>query len=355
VPRHARGKLTSVSGIWVVPTATCSAGHEAYSAVWVGLGGYHEHAEGLEQLGTEQDCNDKGLASYAAWFEILPASPHAIHINVHPGDTVSASTTVAGHSVTFRMRDLTTGARYATTRHTATTDVSSADWILEAPSTCATSGRCTALQLANVGTVDFASAAATAGRQTKPAGDAVWSNATLKLEQASVTLPGRPFHAEAEPRAGSTRTLLAAATSAAAAPTGRSRSRSPNRSRSCPRHRSRRCPASGEGRSRGMRRHPDPVSLARVRRRCSLWRSRGDLPGTHRRKCPKPRQSATSHGHPHDRDATGAARKALQIGSFRRKRRGRERALCKQEVTGSIPVGSIRTRDRSGARLGRLT
>ena len=126
VPRHARGKLTSVSGTWVVPTATCSAGHEAYSAVWVGLGGYHEHAEGLEQLGTEQDCNDKGLASYAAWFEILPASPHAIHINVHPGDTVSASTTVAGHSVTFRMRDLTTGARYAATRHTATTDVSSA-------------------------------------------------------------------------------------------------------------------------------------------------------------------------------------------------------------------------------------
>jgi hypothetical protein len=104
VPRHARGKFSSVSGTWVVPTATCSAGHEAYSAVWVGLGGYHEDAEGLEQLGTEQDCNNKGLASYAAWFEILPASPDAIRINVHPGDTVSASTTVAGHSVTFRMR-----------------------------------------------------------------------------------------------------------------------------------------------------------------------------------------------------------------------------------------------------------
>jgi hypothetical protein len=220
VPRHARGKFSSVSGTWVVPTATCSAGHEAYPAVWVGLGGYHEDAEGLEQLGTEQDCNNKGLASYAAWFEILPASPDAIRINVHPGDTVSASTTVAGHSVTFRMRDLTTGARYATTRHVATTDASSADWILEAPSTCPTSGRCTALPLAKVGTVDFASATATAGRQTKPAGDAVWANTTLKLEQTTVTLPGRPFHAEAEPQTGSTRTLLAAATSAAAATSG---------------------------------------------------------------------------------------------------------------------------------------
>jgi hypothetical protein len=220
VPRHARGKFSSVSGTWVVPTAACSAGHEAYSAVWVGLGGFHEDAEVLEQLGTEQDCNRKGLASYAAWFEILPASPDAIKINVHPGDTVSASTTVAGHSVTFRIRDLATGVRYATTRHAAATDVSSADWIVEAPSTCSTSGRCAALPLAKVGTVDFASATATADKQTNPAGDAVWSNTTLKLEQASVTLPGRPFHAEADAQTGPTQTLVTAAPSAAAAPYG---------------------------------------------------------------------------------------------------------------------------------------
>ena len=220
VPRHAGGKFSSVSGTWVVPTATCSAGYEAYSAVWVGLGGYHENAKGLEQLGTEQDCNRKGLASYAAWFEILPASPDAIHINVHPGDTVSASTTVAGHSVTFGIRDLATGARYATTRHAAAIDASSADWIVEAPSTCSTSGRCTALPLAKVSTVDFASATATADKKAKPAGDAAWSNITLKLEQASVNLPGRPFHAEAEPQTGPTRTLVTTATSPAAAPKG---------------------------------------------------------------------------------------------------------------------------------------
>ncbi len=103
-PRRARDKFSSVSGTWVVPAATCSAGFEAYSAVWVGLGGFREGAEGLEQLGTEQDCNRKGLASYAAWFEILPASPDAIKIKVHPGDTGSASSTVAGHSVTFHPR-----------------------------------------------------------------------------------------------------------------------------------------------------------------------------------------------------------------------------------------------------------
>jgi Peptidase A4 family len=217
-PEH--GKFTSVSGTWVVPTATCSAGREAYSAVWVGLGGYNEHAKGLEQLGTEQDCNRKGTASYTAWFEILPASSRAIKLNVHAGDSLSASTTVTGRSVTFRIRDLTTGGRYAATRRASATDVSTAEWIVEAPSACAKSGGCTALPLANVGTVQFASATAAAGKQTGIAGDAVWSNTTLKLEQESLTLPGRPFHAGAEAQTGPTRTLVTAAPSAAAAPYG---------------------------------------------------------------------------------------------------------------------------------------
>ncbi len=215
--RHGPSKFSSVSGAWVVPAASCTGGHEAYSAVWVGVGGFRENAEGLEQLGTEQNCNRNGSASYTAWFEVLPASPVAIKIKVHRGDNVSASTTVAGHSATFRIRDLTTGAHYATTRHAAATDMSSAEWIVEAPSACLASGRCTALPLAKVGTVEFARATATSGKQTRPAGDAAWSNTTLKLEQVSVTLPGRPFQAEAEAQTAPTRTLLTAAPSAAAA------------------------------------------------------------------------------------------------------------------------------------------
>jgi hypothetical protein len=204
-PRHARGKFSSVSGSWVVPTATCSAGHEAYSVVWVGLGGYYENAEGLEQLGTDQDCYRNGTASYAAWFEILPASPVAMKVKVQPGDSVSASTTVA---------------RYATTRRAAVTDVSTAEWIVEAPSACSKSGGCTPLPLAKVGTIEFASATAIADKQTRPAGDAAWSNTTLKLEQESVTLPGHPFHAAAEAQDSPTRTLVTAAPSGAAAPNG---------------------------------------------------------------------------------------------------------------------------------------
>jgi len=219
--RQGRGRFTTVSGTWVVPTATCTAGDRAYSAVWVGLGGYREDSEGLEQLGTEQDCAADGGAGYSAWFELLPAAPVSIRgMNVHPGDTVSASATVAGHSVTFRLRDLTTGARYATTRHAPTIDVSSAEWIVEAPSSCSSQGRCTTLPLAKIGTVTFASATATSGKLARPAGDTAFTDTALKLEQDSVTFSGRPSNAEAEAATGPTRTLLTESPTAPVAPLG---------------------------------------------------------------------------------------------------------------------------------------
>lgn len=220
--RHPRREpFSSVSGSWVVPTATCSAGHQAYSAVWVGLGGYREDATSLEQDGTEQDCGRTGNASYAAWFEILPAAPVSVHIDIRPGDTVAASTTVTGHAVTFHVRDLTTGAHYATTRRAPKADVSSAEWIVEAPSACSTSGLCEPLPLANVGTVDFDSASARAGTHTGTAGDTAWSNTELELEQESIS-PPRPssLHAEAQTTTGPSRTIVTAAPSATSVPYG---------------------------------------------------------------------------------------------------------------------------------------
>ncbi len=149
--------------------------------------------QGLEQTGTQQDCNGTGNASYAAWFEILPAGPVAARINIHPGGHHLVSTTVAGHAVTFHIRNLTTGAHYATTRRASVTDVSTAEWILEAPSSCSSSGVCEALPLAKVGTVNFDSATARTGAQNGTVGDAVWSNTALNLEQESISLQDRSF------------------------------------------------------------------------------------------------------------------------------------------------------------------
>src|SRR5271163_704103 len=126
----------SVSGSWTQPRATCSRGREASSAVWVGLGGYNEHSQALEQIGTDDDCERSGQVSYSTWYELVPAAPVNLKLRVHPGDQMTASVTVRSHEVTLRIRDLSSGARFALTRAVSSIDVSSADWIVEAPSVC---------------------------------------------------------------------------------------------------------------------------------------------------------------------------------------------------------------------------
>lgn len=185
---HGKSGFHAVSGTWTVPAVTCDTGRATYSAVWVGLGGFRHSSERLEQLGTMQDCSAKNAASYEAWLEILPAAPVTIHVTVHAGDLVSASTTVTGRTVAFRLEDLTTGARFATHRHVAAVDVSTADWIVEAPSVCSGNGRCESLPLAGIAPVQFSGAVARAAARAKPAGDAGWDTTTLKLEQDSVRL-----------------------------------------------------------------------------------------------------------------------------------------------------------------------
>jgi hypothetical protein len=203
---HRGRAFSSVAGTWIVPRASCTAGRQTYSAMWVGLGGSRERARSLEQVGTEADCRSSGRAGYAAWFEILPAAPTRVGVRVSPGDAVSASTTVTGHGVTLRIRDLTTGARFATTRHVSQLDASSADWIVEAPSVCSRWRGCVALPLADFGTAVFDGATARAAGRTAAAGAVAWSTVALELEQESL---GRPA-VDAAAASGPTRTLTTA-------------------------------------------------------------------------------------------------------------------------------------------------
>src|SRR5271166_810863 len=184
-------RFSSVSGSWREPSAVCSAGREGYSAVWVGLGGDREDAQALEQVGTDADCSRSGHASYAAWYELIPAGPVGVPIRVRPGDRMSASVTVRAHDVTLRIRDLSSGARFTATRGVANVDVSSAEWIVEAPSVCFSTGSCGLLPLTDFGSVEFTSATATAAGHTGTIDDADWSATALELRQdAGHVLPG---------------------------------------------------------------------------------------------------------------------------------------------------------------------
>lgn len=182
----------SVSGTWVIPTISCTLEEETASAVWVGLGGFLRTAESLEQTGTQQSCNINGEATYEAWYEILPAPPVPIRIPVSPGDRISASTTVRGDAVTFQMHDFSNGEHYEKTRYVPYTDVSSAEWIVEAPSECPESGReseCTLVPLAHFGTATFERATALAGLYRRSPGTNIWSTTELTLKQQLGTLP----------------------------------------------------------------------------------------------------------------------------------------------------------------------
>ncbi len=153
-------KFRRVTATWVQPQARCFAGRAGYSAYWVGLGGASSSSRGLEQTGTEADCSPSGRSTYSAWFELLPAAARRLSLQVSPGDAITATVSVSGGTVRIRIANRTRRTVAARTVRTSSIDVSSADWIVEAPSNCDQSG-CQLLPLANFGTVVFGGASAT--------------------------------------------------------------------------------------------------------------------------------------------------------------------------------------------------
>ncbi len=179
---HPGLSFRQVSGTWTQPDASCIAGQSSYSAAWVGIGGYKPTSPALEQIGTEVDCNPAGKAMSSAWYELVPAPSKTISLAVHPGDVMHATVTVVGHQVTVDLEDLTSHRSFDKSLYAPSVDVSSAEWIVEAPSECFSQFACQALPLANFGSVTFDSAAVTsttgaAGSITNPG----WWRTKIKL------------------------------------------------------------------------------------------------------------------------------------------------------------------------------
>ena len=176
---------TDVTGSWVQPKVTCSRGTPSYSAFWVGLGGFSPSSQALEQIGTESNCDAAGRPIYAAWYEIVPAPSIPIRMKIAPGDRMTAAVLVQGTQVVLQLTNATRHLR-ATQRVTVPQpDLTSAEWIAEAPSSCTSSGGCTTLPLANFGSVSFTRSATTgdahAGTITEPA----WGATAIELAESS--------------------------------------------------------------------------------------------------------------------------------------------------------------------------
>jgi hypothetical protein len=183
----------SVSGSWVAPTAKCTSG-QGFSSFWVGLGGSGSGSssssgtsEALEQTGTEADCNANGTPTYSAWYELVPSAPVKVDMAVHPGDHISSKVTVDGSNVTINLNNSTTGGSFSKTLQMSNPDVSSAEWIAEAPSTCQQGvSNCSPLTLADFGTVQFSGASATTtDGHTGTISDSDWQTAAVTLSPSA--------------------------------------------------------------------------------------------------------------------------------------------------------------------------
>jgi hypothetical protein len=148
----------TVSGTWRQPNAKCTPGAQSYSAFWVGIGGFSLNAPALEQTGTEVDCSISGKVESSAWYELVPAASTPIRLTVRPGDLMRASVAVTGARVVISLDDVTRHTTFKKTLNADVIDVSSAEWIAEAPSQCVGVDSCQTLPLADFAPTKFDSA-----------------------------------------------------------------------------------------------------------------------------------------------------------------------------------------------------
>jgi hypothetical protein len=158
---ETRTPFTSVSGWWAVPRAAQHLrGQAEYSSTWLGIGGgcldtsCTVTGSTLIQAGTEQDVSKKGVASYSAWWEVLPAPAVAAPLPVRPGDHIGGSISqVAPGLWRVTLVDATDRRRFSTTVPYASSE-DTAEWILESPVVLGTGGAGEAA-LPSLGTVHF--------------------------------------------------------------------------------------------------------------------------------------------------------------------------------------------------------
>jgi hypothetical protein len=111
----------------------------------------------------------------------VPDNPVSLKMTVRPGDTMSASVTVTGHTVKLFLANRTRGTVFSRQLQAKAIDVTSAEWIAEAPSVCDGTG-CATLPLADFGSAAYANSQATtttghAGTITDP----TWSPLAITL------------------------------------------------------------------------------------------------------------------------------------------------------------------------------
>ncbi len=142
--------FTSSQATFIVPDlVTCASNQNTASVFWAGLDGWTSST--VEQDGVAADCNN-GTPQYFAWWEDLPVdSGTFLTVDVHSGDSMTASVVYEGAgSYTLQVTDTTDGTSGSVTVSEPSSNDSSAECIAEDPG-----GAATPIPYANYGTVAF--------------------------------------------------------------------------------------------------------------------------------------------------------------------------------------------------------
>jgi hypothetical protein len=167
-----------VAGSWTQPRATCAPGAPTASGFWVGIGGFDESAQALEQVGTELDCDAAGRARHRAWWQLAPGPRVAIPLRISAGDRITGAVLVVGRRVTVTLKNTTRGTRFSKTlTATRAPEVGSAEWIVETP--------LTAIPLTDFGIVAFSRASAIGNGHAGTIDDPAWDATPIALDSRS--------------------------------------------------------------------------------------------------------------------------------------------------------------------------
>ena len=173
------GSVTAVTGTWTVPAVTGTG--TAYSAVWVGIDGANSST--VEQIGTESDIVN-GTAQYSVWYEMYPSySVDITSMTIAPGDTITATVQyLSSGQFQLTITDTTqANDTFTTTQSAPGAQRSSAEWIVEAPSSMTG-----ILPLANFSSVAFSNATATINGTTGSVDNSGWQTTAINIATRGV-------------------------------------------------------------------------------------------------------------------------------------------------------------------------
>jgi hypothetical protein len=205
---------SSVTGTWTEPTVTCARGDSgSFSTISVGLGGYGANAQSDEQVGADANCGATGKPAYYAWFDLAPYPSYSVPHKVLPGDTLTATVSIITSKrppwVEVQVKNLTRNWTFTreiswvsagqflvapgaqNTGGQSAPDTSSAEWLVEAPSSCH-QFVCAQASLANFSSVSMTKISAVANGSAGTLTDPDWKLTRLRLVPGQVRVPSYP-------------------------------------------------------------------------------------------------------------------------------------------------------------------